>query len=1037
MAGNKTQPKQLSTRPVRNFFKEIDDIIIEFWKKNNTFEKSIKTRPENNQFVFFDGPPFPTGTPHYGHLLVSAIKDMVARYQTMLGKRVERQWGWDCHGIYVEQKVEKELGIKNRSEIGKKISEEEFIQACYNYVQNVSGKWPWYVDHIGRWADMKNAYWTLNKDYMESVIWAFKQIYDKGYVYKGKKVLMHCPRCVTPISKFEIAMANSYKDLEDDSVYVKMQVLDNNEVGKQFLQKYDAPVYLLVWTTTPWTLPENAGIAVDKNQTYVTVNYNNEYYVLAKPRLENVFSSNEAGEGKSQKYDMIDEYKGEKLVGLSYKPLFDYFVDKATEKDFKVYPADFVTMEEGTGLVHMAPAYGEDDYNLAQEYGFSVFEGVSDTGEFFDFIKDFAGMFFRDANKHVIENLNSRGLLFKQEKIVHSYPVCPRCDTPLMYKATDSYFINLQDHKKELLEQAEKISWIPEHLKHGRFKYIIESAPDWNISRTRYWSVPIPIWKCDKCGHEIAVGSVKEIEERSGKKVTDLHRPYIDQHTFKCDKCGGTMHRVTDVLDVWFESGSMPYASKHYPFENKEKFENNFPADFVVEGLDQTRGWFNALHRISTLIFNKPAFKNVICHGVILGEDGYKMSKSRKNYPDPEPTIEKYGGDALRLYLLSSAVVEGDSVPFSEKDLAGTLRDILIPYLNVYRYFAIYANKYNFKPTKHILFDANRKDQLHVLDKWVFNKVHKELHEVKKNLDTYHVMNAARKLRQVVDDISMWYIKRSRDRFVQGDKTALATLFWLLWDVNRAFAPFIPFVTEYIHQELRKVYDKAQESVHLEYYPELLKNIDQELIENMQVIRDLASGIHKLRIDNKLPVKQPLSEAVIIFKKVKAEQLEQLNELVDILKGEVNVDSITLELGTDGIKLQEYENNKNYAKLDSDQTIIFLNTYLTDELKQRRIVREFLRGIQVMRKELKLGLEDRITVKVYAVDDIVVNALENYKGHIMQQGGITELNVEKSAGLPNQKEAGQSGNISTGNISKTLVLGPDNYKILCVIAKQA
>ena len=1027
MAGNKTQPKQLSIRPVRNFFKEIDDIIIDFWKKNNTFEKSIQTRPENNQFVFFDGPPFPTGTPHYGHLLVSAIKDMVARYQTMLGKRVERQWGWDCHGIYVEQKVEKELGIKNRSEIGKKISEEEFTQACYNYVQNVSGKWPWYIDHIGRWADMQNAYWTLNKDYMESVIWAFKQIYDKGYVYKGKKVLMHCPRCVTPISKFEIAMANSYKNLEDDSVYVKMQVLGDNELGQQFLKKYDAPVYLLVWTTTPWTLPENAGVAIAKAQTYVTVKYNNEYYVLAKPRLENVFVGNQDNDqGESHKYDIIDEYKGETLVGLSYKPLFDYFADKATENDFKVYPADFVTMEEGTGLVHMAPAYGEDDYNLAQEYGFSVFEGVSDTGEFFDFIKDFAGMFFRDANKHVIENLNSRRLLFKQEKIVHSYPVCPRCDTPLIYKATDSYFINLQDHKKELLEQAEKISWIPEHLKHGRFKYIIESAPDWNISRTRYWSVPIPIWKCDKCGNEIAVGSVKEIEVRSDKKVTDLHRPYIDQHTFKCDKCGGTMHRVTDVLDVWFESGSMPYASKHYPFENKQKFENNFPADFVVEGLDQTRGWFNALHRISTLIFNKPAFKNVICHGVILGEDGYKMSKSRKNYPDPEPTIEKYGGDALRLYLLSSAVVEGDSVPFSEKDLAGTLRDILIPYLNIYRYFAIYANKYNFKPEKHILFDATQKEQMQVLDKWVFNKVHKELQEVKQNLDTYHVMNASRKLRQVVDDISMWYIKRSRDRFVQGDKTALATLFWLLWDVNRAFAPFIPFVTEYIHQELRNIYDKAQESVHLEYYPELLKNVDHELIENMQVIRDLASGIHKLRIENSLPVKQPLSDAIVVLKNASQEQLNKLTDLTDLLKGEVNVDSIVLT--TDKSQADTHQNNEKYAKLDTDNAVIFLNTYLTDELKQRRIVREFLRGIQVMRKELRLGLEDKIDVKVQVLDDIVLQALEAYKDQIIKQGTMQELNIEMVKELPNTN----ADNKQKGLV-KVLTLGPGSYKVRCAI----
>ncbi len=990
--------KFLQTKGVYNFFKQIDESIIDFWKQNKVFEKSIESRPKNNQFVFFDGPPFVTGTPHYGHLLVSAIKDMVARYQTMLGKRVERQWGWDCHGIYVEQKVEEKLGIKNRAEIGTKISEEEFIQACYDFVSNVSGKWPWYIDHIGRWADLKNAYWTLDKKYMESVIWAFKQIYDKGYVYKGKKVLMHCPRCVTPISKFEIAMSNSYKDLEDPSIIIKMKVVDKQNT------------YLLVWTTTPWTLPENVAVAVDKNKTYVTVKFENNYYILAKARLEHVF--------KDKKYEVIDEYKGEELIGLSYEPLFDYFKNQATDKDFKVYGADFVSMEEGTGLVHMAPAYGEDDYVLSQKYGFSVFEGVDELGKFYDIVKDYKGQFFKDADKNIIKDLDKKGLLFENATIKHSYPVCHRCGTPLMYRATDSYFINLKDHKKELLEQAEKINWVPKHLKHGRFKYILESAPDWNITRTRYWSVPIPIWKCDKCGHEIAVGSIKEIEERSGKKVTDLHRPYIDKHIFTCEKCGGTMHRVEDVIDVWFESGSMPYGSRHYPFENKKEFENHFPADFIVEGIDQTRGWFNALHKISVLLFNKPAFRNVVCHGVILGKDGYKLSKSRKNYPDPEPTLQKYGGDALRLYMLSSAVVQGDSVAFSEKELAGVLRDILIPYLNIFRYFAIYANKSNFKPEEHPKNVLEKgKNLSNILDEWVINVVHKQIKEMRDYLDNYYIMHASRKLRKIVDDISMWYIKRSRDRFVNSDADALNTLFWVLWDVNRAFAPFVPFVTEYIHQELKKIYDKAKLSVHLEYYPELLKNINTELLDNMEIVRKLASLGHKVRVENNLPVKQPLSHAYV----------------------NVNLDKYYLELLAQELNIDktEYLEKDAFDKLDKDYSQGFdstsnlkiaVNIFVTRDLLKRRLVREIIRSLQIVRKHLKFNLEEYANVQIIYNDDIIKEILEEFANDIKKTTNISKIYEEQvNSVMEHCKKLNQQ--------SFNFKIGPDKIDICVIMSK--
>ncbi len=977
----------LDTSSVGDFFKEVDEPVLRFWKKHKVFEKSVSSRPKEKSYVFYDGPPFVTGIPHFGHLFVGTLKDVIPRYQTMLGKRVERRWGWDCHGLPIEEKVERKLGTKNRRDIEEKIGLERFIKECKRYVNEISDQWAWYVDHIGRWVDLKNAYRTDTLEYMESVIWALKQMYEKGLLYFGKRISLYCPRCGTPVSRFETEMDNSYKNLEDPSVYVMFKLKGCAE----------DKTYLLVWTTTPWTLPANVAVAVNKDITYVTLESGSNYYILAKSRVKDVF--------KDKKYRIVEEYKGEKLLGLEYEPLFDYFVSQSHKNDFKVYHGDFVSADEGTGVVHMATAYGEDDFNMRDKYKLSLFEAIDEVGKFTSVVKDLEGVYFKEADPIIISKLKEKGLLFKEEKIVHSYPVCWRCQTPLMYKAQESWYIDLQKVKPKMLKLAEKIYWVPDHKK-NEFRNVIESAPDWGISRTRFWATPLPFWECEKCDNMVVVGSIKEIEERSGKKVTDLHRPYIDEHVFTCEKCGGKMYRVQEVVDVWVESGSMPFAQFHYPFENEEKFKSNFPADYIVEYIAQVKAWFNVLHRVSTILFDEIAFKNVLAHGVILGSDGRKMSKSFGNYPDPKDTIKRYGADALRLYFLSYAFVEGGHAPFNEDLIFEQKKEVVVKLYNIYRYLASYVNKFGVEYEDDPTSD-------HVLDIWVKARVKEAIKEIRENLDKLRLPKASTALRSLINDVSVWYIKRSRDRITAGDKKALATLLWVLHRLVLLSAPFIPFITEHVYQKYKKLLPKDKQflSVHLAYYPEVtpLTKIEKETLSTMQVVRKLASMGHTLRVLHKLPVRQPLREVVIAGVSLSDEYLE-------LLASELNVKEIVVK------RNKPKDLGKDYAVEEEKDLFLALKIKIDSLLLKERIVNEFVRRVQQLRKELGLSIGDKIKVTYYTTDSLIEDVLSSSQETIKERIEATEFN--KALKKP------------TGKVLKTLVL-PENKEVIVTIEKVA
>ncbi|MDD4106647.1 MAG: isoleucine--tRNA ligase, partial [Candidatus Shapirobacteria bacterium] len=632
-------------------FTEQEEGTIKFWKDQKIFEKSIESRPEGNIYSFYDGPPFITGMPHHGHLLSSIAKDVIPRYWTMKGKRVRRVWGWDCHGLPAENKVEEQLGLKSKKDI-ESIGIKKYIDTCYSYVQNVSQEWPWYIDHIGRWVDLDHSYKTMDLNYMESVMWVFSEIYKKDLIYKGNRISLYCPRCSTPLSNFEIAMDNSYKDVEDPAIFIKFKLKDRN-------------AYILAWTTTPWTLPANLALAINKDEVYSEVNLNNENIILAKARVETVFAN--------QLYSLVKEFKGEELLGLTYEPLYQYF--ETTQNDYKIYHADFVSMTDGTGIVHIAPGFGEDDATLGKQNNLSIISHVDDEGKIINKVSQFANLFVKKADSLVIEDLKNRNLLFKEEKVIHSYPFCYRCGTPLIYKSQTAWFLNVQNVKDQMRITNQNINWVPGHIKNGRFGQGIETAPDWCLSRSRFWASPIPVWECD-CGQRFVPSSIAELEAKSGKKITNLHKPEIDEVTITCDSCGKAVHRVPEVIDCWFESGAMPYAQLHYPFENKEFFEKSFPSDYIVEYIGQTRGWFYTLHVLSNTLFQSESFKNCVVTGTMMGNDGRKMSKLFKNYPDPKMVLQKYGGDAMRLYLMSSVIMVGENINLDEKEFDNQVKNI-------------------------------------------------------------------------------------------------------------------------------------------------------------------------------------------------------------------------------------------------------------------------------------------------------------------------------------------------------------------------
>ena len=1094
--------------PVKSNVAKREEEILKFWRDNKIFEKTLTKESPKGDFVFYDGPPFATGTPHYGHILASAIKDVVPRYQTMRGYHVLRRWGWDCHGLPVENIVEKELKISGKKEI-EKIGLDKFNETARSKVLTYVNEWQKTVERIGRWVDFDGSYKTMDNTYMESVWWALAELNKRGSLYEGTRVLPYCPRCETPIANAEIAMDNSYKDITDISVYVKFELVDEPET------------FLLVWTTTPWTLPGNVALAVNPGITYAKVLIEEQKYILAETRLSAL---------GDKKYEVVEKLAGKDLVGQKYKTLFDYYL-----KEGQVYATDFVTTKDGTGIVHIAPAFGEDDFKLAQKEDLPLIIHVDGTGRFKPEVKDFAGELVKPKGDHqkadieIIKYLTDKGTLFAKEKIIHAYPHCFRCETPLYYYAIPAWFIKIQELKPRLLELNKEINWIPEHLKFGRFAKSVESAPDWNISRNRFWATPLPIWKCDKCSQVKVIGSLKELQERAvssgnkywamrhgegdhnvqnivssrvtnshhltakgkgqvlailpelkkvkidlivssdflraketaevvakelglsakeivyderlrevdfgdfdgqpvgnyyqyfkntlekftkgcpggenlmqvkkrvmqalesfeidyqGKNILiishetsmamlfagvlgldlvatadfkethddflltgevreltykplshnadyelDLHRPYIDDLKLTCN-CGGQMKRITEVIDCWFESGSMPFASNHYPFENEERTRRRMPADFVVEYIAQTRTWFYYMHTISTILFDKIPFKNVVTTGNVLAEDGQKMSKSKGNYPDPKIVFDKYGVDALRFYLLSSPLLKAEDLFFSEKGVNEVYRKIISRLWNVYTFYEMYADK---TVASVALSEEIRND----FDLWILERLYELNQAVTEAMERYELDQALRPIELFIDDLSTWYLRRSRERFKSNndmDKlSAMVTTRYVLRELAKIVAPFIPFIAEEVYLALKEDGDK--ESVHLEEWPLGIKFGTRSYIEEMAIVRQLVSAALELRAKAGIKIRQPLASLAV--------KTPLAKEYLTLIHDELNVEEVKVD-----------------SKLVEP---LVLDIDLSPELKEKGELRDLIREVQDWRKQQNLKPGEKVVVPI-------------------------------------------------------------------------
>ena len=947
---------------------EYENTLVEWWKKNKTFEKSVENRPIDKSYVFYDGPPFITGNPHHGTLLSSIVKDAVPRYWTMNGYRVERRWGWDCHGLPAENFVEKQLGITDRREIGTKWSLEDYIIKARESMVANSETWRGTIDRIGRWVDFDNAYRTMNKDFMESVWWAFKQLYDAGKIYEGRKVLMYDTKFATPVSKAEVTMDNdAYQNVTDPSAYVKFK-----------LKEADEPTYLLAWTTTPWTLPANMCLAINPDLDYGVYKVNKEKYIVALERGKILFP-----DAKPEK-----AFKGTHLLGKKYEPiievadgLFDLGLrgDKGTvaRKDtYTVLAGDFVSAEDGTGIVHCAPAYGEDDYALSQKYEIDFVDCLDENGYYLtEMAEKLHELGVRDTdengiqvwagNKFIAKCLEEKGIIYKIEYIQHEYPFNPRSKERIIYRAFPSWFFDIDSQKSLMLAENENINWFPGYLKHGRFSNNIEQAPDWNLSRDRFWATAMPVWKGDK-GSVKVVGSYAELKELSGKELEDYHRPWVDEITFDID--GEHFTRIEKVLDCWFESGSMPFAQMHYPFENKKKFEANYPADFIVEYVGQVRAWFYYVHAVNTALAeigafgdkakkgHKNAYKNVITTGTLAGNDGRKMSKSLGNFTDPNILMDQYSADALRFLLLSSPVLSGEDFALLDKDVSDVNRKLAMLW-NVYDFFTTYAEVENLD-SEDLAGDTSSSSN--PLDIWITSRLYQLRDEITTGMEEYNIPKALEDVLLFIDDLSNWFVRRSRRRFSKNDneddkKQAFATLYYVLIYVSKLLAPFTPFLSEELYQKMTG----KNESVHLLDWPEA-GVIDTEILEQMsrtrQIITDaLALRMQKSDTEDQIKIRQPLSELIYA-----GEKLSDFYE--QIIAEEVNVKSV-----------------KNGKTLKLDKT-------LTKELKEEGKAREIIRAVQSARKHAGLSVDDKIKLSL---------SCELPKGHedlIKTEVGATDIN---------------------------------------------
>ena len=1006
-----------------------------FWDDNHIFEKSMENRKEGPTYTFYDGPPTANGKPHIGHVLTRVIKDMIPRYRTMKGYMVPRKAGWDTHGLPVELEVEKLLGLNGKEQI-EEYGMEPFIKKCKESVWKYKGMWEDFSGTVGFWADMENPYVTYDDNFIESEWWALKTIWDKKLLYKGFKIVPYCPRCGTPLSSQEVAQG--YKAVKERSAIVRFKV-----VGED--------AYFLAWTTTPWTLPSNVALCVNPNDTYCKVKAADGYtYYMAEALLDTVLGKLATEDEKA--YEVLETMKGADLEHKEYEPLYECakaIADKQRKKGFFVTCDTYVTMSDGTGIVHIAPAFGEDDANVGRNYDLPFVQLVNDKGELTE-DTPYAGLFVKDADPKVLVDLDKRGQLFDAPKFEHDYPHCWRCDTPLIYYARESWFIKMTEVKDKLVANNNTVNWIPKSIGEGRFGNWLENVQDWGISRNRYWGTPLNIWECCDCGCQESIGSRAELAERSGNPddaKVELHRPYIDEVTFKCKKCGGTMKRVPEVIDCWFDSGAMPFAQHHYPFENKDLFEQQFPADFISEAVDQTRGWFYSLMAESTLLFDKAPYKNVIVLGHVQDENGQKMSKSKGNAVDPFEALGQYGADAIRWYFYTNSApwlpnrFHGKAVQEGQRKFMGTL-------WNTYAFYVLYAEIDQFDPTKYTL----DYDKLSVMDKWLLSKLNSMVKAVDENLGNYRIPEAARALDDFVDDMSNWYVRRSRERFWAKDMpqdkiNAYMTLYKALVTVSKAAAPMIPFMTEDIYQNIvRSVDETAPESIHLCDFPEVNESyIDKELEENMERVLDIVVLGRACRNASAIKNRQPIGKMFVkaefelsdFYKEIIEEELNvkeveftddvraftsysfkpqlrtvgpkygkflgKIKEALSSLDGNAAMDKInageplTFDFDGNEVVLEKEDLLIDMAQVEgyvseSDNNItVVLDTKLSDELIEEGFVREIISKIQTMRKEADFQVMDKIVVNVDKNDTIkaiIENNLDEIKSEVLADNVI-------------------------------------------------